>query len=285
MAEERGKRFAPRFPKITSEEARAAIASRMAREQTSDNPEAGGRGLHAADWTVSGEVICGRCNNVGYLRADVPSDHPRFGKPSECPCGIVDARRRRTIWESAELPPAFQRFSLDAYVALTGKTAVVDDLRAWQESDRWLLLIGEVGVGKTGLAVSLLAEWLKDGKHGLYVVTPDFLSRIRATYGRAGGDVDELEVLGSVISAPLLVLDDLGTVTLTDWGKEKLFTLINQRMLKGLRTIVTTNLQLEATQDGEESLPQHIGARTWDRIRGQADVMVLTGESLRGRAV
>lgn len=231
---------------------------------------------------------CARCHGTGLLRRDVPATHPKFGQPAECPCGIVEARRRARIWESSELPPKFERFSLDAFAALTGKHDVVADLREWQRSDRWLLLVGDVGVGKTGLAVSLLIEWLKAGQQGLYVVTPDFLSRIRATYNRSGDEVDELEVLGSVISAPLLVLDDLGTVTLTEWGKEKLFTLVNQRYLRGLRTIVTTNLPIEhgdGDPQGTVYLPDHVGVRTWDRMRGQSDVMVLTGESLRGRAI
>lgn len=44
----------------------------------------------------------------------------------------------------------------------------------------------------------------------------------------------------------------------------------------GRRTIVTSNLLVS---DG--ALEAHIGPRTWDRIRGNADVLELTGESLR----
>jgi DNA replication protein DnaC len=162
---------------------------------------------------------------------------------------------------------------------MSGKQQLVDDVRAaWGGTDRWLLLTGPVGLGKTGLAVSLLLEAMRAGSGGLYVVTPSFLSRIRATYTRGKGDdeTDEMAVLASVIEAPVLVLDDLGKVTLTEWGQEKLFTLVNERYIAGRRTIVTSNLD---TEDG--SLEGHLWPATWDRIRGMSEVFRLTGSSLR----
>ena len=63
----------------------------------------------------------------------------------------------RRIWASSEIPPTMRGYSLASFVLRSGKQQLVDDVRAvWAESDRWLLLTGSVGLGKTGLAVSLL---------------------------------------------------------------------------------------------------------------------------------
>ncbi len=222
------------------------------------------------------EPDCSRCRGVGLLRRNVPASHPEFGQPIECPCGLVAARRRLRIWEASQLPVAFQSFTLNSYAERSGRHELVATLRAWQQGESSLVLVGDIGVGKSGLAASLLLDWMRAGQSGLYLVTPTFLSRLRATYRESGDDVDELAVLGSVISVPLLVLDDLGTARLSEWGLEKLFTLINERVSAGRRTIVTSNLLVS---DG--SLEAHIGPRTWDRLRGSAAVLELRGDSLR----
>jgi DNA replication protein DnaC len=169
-------------------------------------------------------------------------------------------------------------FTLDSFEVLTSKVDLVADLRAWLAGDRDALLVGPVGLGKTGLAVAMLLEAMRNGSSGLYVVAPSFLSRIRATYNRAGEGVDELDVLESLATVNLLVLDDLGKVALTEWGQEKLFTVVNERYLYGRRTIYTSNLEVD---DG--ALEEHLWPATWDRIRGRSDVFKLTGDSLRGR--
>jgi hypothetical protein len=223
---------------------------------------------------------CERCRGSGLLRRDVAATHPEFGRPIECPCGLVAARRRLRIWDAAQIPPKFRPYTLDSYAEVSGRHGLVGHLRTWIAGERWLLLTGDVGVGKSGIAASLLTEWLRSGQAGLYVSMPMFFSRIRATYRDNGDPIDELDVLGAVISVPLLVLDDLGVVLLSEWAREKLYRLITERAAEGHRTIVTSNLRVE-----NGLLEAYVGAPIWDRIRGAADVVHITGESLRGLPV
>lgn len=232
-------------------------------------------------------IVCPRCRDHGYLRRDVPSHDPDFGRPVECSCGLIARRRYERIWAMSQVPASMRHFTLDSFAEASGKHELAADVRAaWDTTDRWLLFVGPVGLGKTGLAIALLLETIEAGIGGLYVVTPTFLSRIRATYTRTSdGEVDELDVLASVIEAPLLVLDDLGKVSLSEWGQEKLFTVVNERYLARRRTIVTSNLDVHDPEtickDRCTCLEAHLWEATWDRIRGQADVFRLTGESLR----
>jgi DNA replication protein DnaC len=230
-----------------------------------------GRGVDP-DWSEPA-INCARCNDTGFLARNVPPTDPEFGRPLECPCGIVATRRRMKIWRASQIPPTMLEYTLDSYAALTGNTALASDLRAWQETGDDALFLGPVGVGKTGLAVALLLEAMRASRTGLYVVAPSFLSRIRATYGR-DGDVDETDVLESVVGVNDLVLDDLGKVKLTDWGQEKLFTVVNERYLYGRRTIYTSNLDLAG-------LEEHLWPATFDRIRARSSIFTLSGDSLR----
>ena len=49
----------------------------------------------------------------------------------------------------------------------------------------------------------------------------------------------------SVRQAPLLILDDMGTQTSTQWAQEKLYQLFNHRYAYHLPTVITTNNSLD----------------------------------------
>lgn len=232
-------------------------------------------------------IGCSRCLDSGWLRRDVPAHHQDFGRLVECPCGVVAQQRVAWVFHHSQVPPRYRGFTLDGYVACGGRPSVVDAVRrAWTGTDRNLLLTGPVGVGKTGVAISLLNERLAAGEGGMYITAPDLFTTIRGTYGAdgrpqggpSGGDAhaSEATVLSTLVGASLVVLDDLGMVRLTDWGREKLFTLVNERFGRGARTIVTTNLRVE---DG--SLEDHVGSPTFDRLVASSEVFVIEGESLR----
>jgi DNA replication protein DnaC len=223
------------------------------------------------------------CRGAGYrVRRDVEPGHSDFGKLIECRCEIGQARAKRRqdrIWSETLVPPRMASYSLDSLAARDAELA--EKLREWQQTDRWLVLHGPKGTCKTGAAAALLVEHVQAGGTGLFVKPARFLERIRRTYGNVEGP-GEADVLQSLIDAPFLVLDDLGTELLTKWGKEKLFTVIDEREERHMqgaprRTIVTTNLTLGA-------LAAHMDdeGRAWDRIRGWADVIETTGESQRG---
>lgn len=238
----------------------------------------------AERWDGRAEDASPCCRGAGYVRRNVLPGDVDFGKLFDCSCEIGQARakkRQDRIWSQALVPPKMANYSLDTLATRPGRAQLADELRAWRERDRWLVLLGPRGTCKTGAAVSLLLEHVRAGGAGLYIVLPSFLSRIRKTYGDRDS-VDEDEVLDTVIKTPFLVLDDIGTATLTPWGQEKLFTVINERDLhhrveEPRITVVTSNLT-------RETLPKHLDPeeRTWDRIRGWADIVELTGPSQRG---
>ena len=234
------------------------------------------------------ETACERCRGTGYYRRDVQPGHPSFGLALFCVCETGQEfvrRRQERIWSASLVPASMRAFSLVTLAEVDQKRRrLADRLRAWQQTDRWLVLHGPKGTCKTGAAVALLVEHIQDGGSGLFIKPARFLERIRETYAPdAEAGFNERAVLQTLIDAPLLVLDDIGTENLTRWGQEKLFTVIDERHdthspAEPRRTIVTTNLSLP-------KMAMHLDpeGRSWDRIRAWADTVELEGESVRGR--
>jgi DNA replication protein DnaC len=124
-----------------------------------------------------------------------------------------------------------------------------------------LLLTGPVGSGKTLLACSIANALLKMEQTVLFVVVPDLLDRIKASYdqSRPPGAYSEHELLETARSVPLLILDDMGAHNYTEWTKNKIYSILNYRLNHQLPVIITTNISLE-------NLEEHLGERTTSRI-------------------
>jgi DNA replication protein DnaC len=108
----------------------------------------------------------------------------------------------------------------------------------------WLIFLGAYGCGKTHLAAAIANYCLQRGYPSLFVVVPDLLDHLRATYS-PGSSVSYDERFDAILSAPLLILDDLGTQQTTPWAQEKLYQLFNHRYNARLPTVVTSNRVLE----------------------------------------
>ncbi|GAB4269410.1 MAG: hypothetical protein Kow0080_12990 [Candidatus Promineifilaceae bacterium] len=116
-----------------------------------------------------------------------------------------------------------------------------------KEPTGWLVLKGGYGCGKTHLAAAIANYRLNLGHPVLFVNTPDLLDHLRAAYApNAPTSYDER--FDQVRNAPLLILDDLGTQSNTDWAQEKLYQIFNYRYNARLPTIITTNEELEAIE-------------------------------------
>jgi DNA replication protein DnaC len=125
---------------------------------------------------------------------------------------------------------------------------IYDEVRGYAEKPQgWLILKGGYGVGKTHLAAAIANYRLARGHDVLFVNTPDLLDHLRAAYSpMAASSFDER--FNQVRDAALLILDDLGTQSNTEWAQEKLYQIINHRYNTQLPTVITTNQELEAVE-------------------------------------
>ena len=120
-----------------------------------------------------------------------------------------------------------------------------DAARKYAERPKgWLLFTGTHGSGKTHLAAAI-ANYAQDaGKMPLFVMVPDLLDHLRATFNPAS-PVSYDHRFEEVRNSELLILDDLGTQSATPWAREKLYQLFTYRYNAHLPTVVTTADTLE----------------------------------------
>ncbi len=108
----------------------------------------------------------------------------------------------------------------------------------------WLVLMGEYATGKTHLAASIGNFRHAMGESPMFVVVPDLLDHLRATFS-PNSAISYDRLFEEVRSASLLVLDDLGTQSATPWAREKLYQIFNYRYNAELPTVITTADQLQ----------------------------------------
>ena len=106
------------------------------------------------------------------------------------------------------------------------------------QPDGWLVFTGPYGCGKTHLAAAVANYRAEVGTPPLFVVVPDLLDHLRATFSPTSSVTLDRR-FDEVRSTSLLVLDDLGTQSSSPWAREKLFQLFNFRYNAELPTVIT----------------------------------------------
>ena len=109
-----------------------------------------------------------------------------------------------------------------------------------------LFFFGKPGLGKTFLSSAIARELLDKG----YTVIYSGASRLFALYddyrfGRMSDSEDFEDMLALVYDADLLIIDDLGVEMHGPSAYQFLFHMINDRILKNKRMIISTNLNME----------------------------------------
>jgi DNA replication protein DnaC len=199
--------------------------------------------------------VCSICHGAGFVRRDLPPGHPDFGRALLCECARTEAaaRQQRRMLDMSNLGmlarltfASFvpEGYGLDPNRQHNLQRAVAAARQYAENPDGWLVLMGGYGCGKTHLAAAIANHRIAAGAQPLFVVVPDLLDHLRATYGPSS-EVGYDERFNQVRNAPLLILDDLGTQAATPWAQEKLFQIFNHRYNAQLPTVVTTNQQLE----------------------------------------
>ena len=103
-----------------------------------------------------------------------------------------------------------------------------------------VILVGNNGVGKTHLACSIANRFIKKGIPVIYGTLINLLAELRNSY-EIDNNISEMEIIKLYENVDLLIIDDLGKEKPSEWGLEKLFTIINSRYENNLPVIITTN--------------------------------------------
>lgn len=131
--------------------------------------------------------------------------------------------------------------------------------------DYGLIFIGPNGVGKTHLACAILNKIYKEkGIKGLFLDYSNLNFQLKDTFSSSEEESTN-SLIEAFIDAPLLLLDDLGSIKPSQWFLDTVYEIINQRYLKNKLMIITSAYQLSG-EGGRESLSSRIGDGLVSRI-------------------
>ncbi len=171
-------------------------------------------------------------------------NHPQFGKAQPCVCVLrEEAGVRRARLERISNLGSLTRFTFASVrpVAEPRFAAALAAASAYAAGPGgWLVFTGPSGSGKTHLAAAIANALIDAGQPALFMVVPDLLDHLRASYDADEDDLGYDELFDQVRNAPLLLLDDIDAVAGTAWAKEKLFQVVNHRYNASLPTVFTT---------------------------------------------
>lgn len=244
--------------------------------------------------------VCPLCGGTGWkpvgTRSDRTADVSR--RVTRCDCQLQ--MRNRNLLEAARIPRRYEHCELSSFTA-DFPGAHPSLARAHLVASRFvdeydprdgtgLLIIGQIGTGKTHLAVGIIKELiLNRGVPGLFYDYRELLKEIQNSYN-ATVQTTELDVLRPVFETDVLVLDELGAVKPTEWVWDTVSLILNTRYNDNRTTIITTNFedQPAAAVNGSvaratraETLGDRIGERMRSRLHEMCRVIKMEGEDFR----
>ena len=226
--------------------------------------------------------VCPKCLGTGVVVEDEDGvSHARV-----CDCQRQTATKRR--FAAVGIPARYRECDLDNFDVVPGFTHETgrNALRLaksfadnYPAVDAGLLLMGRVGVGKTHLAAGIIKKLsLEKNVPCRWCDFSDLLAEVKKRY--AGSAFDEYAVLEPLVTAEVLIIDDLGSMKIRDWTLDFLSYVINQRYVNRRLLIATTNY-LDEPAGAEETLADRIGPRLRSRLLEMCKTVHITGGDFR----
>ncbi len=236
---------------------------------------------------------CESCQGTGRI---LEEDANGISRIRECQC--ADFNKRLKLFNQAGIPGKFVHEGLDNYEvtpprhrslkdALTrSRTFIKEFVQMKGQYSQGLIFMGEPGLGKTHLAVSIIKELIL--KHGVECKFVDFFELLRDIRHGYGEDISEGEFINPYVGVKVLVVDELAKGRNTDWEITILDHFISTRYNDDDKvTLVTTNFNDKpAIDDNKKSAPSYtleekIGPRIFSRLMEMCKKVHLQGKDFR----
>jgi DNA replication protein DnaC len=220
----------------------------------------------------------GQCDGGGWIEVEETNG------ARECSCRRERVAAARADRLATSIPRRYLDVDFERWPITNLDQRIVREVRKYCRrlddnlgNGRGLYFFGEIGSGKTSLAMCVAKEVLRERRSLAIFSGPELLARISATYeDRAQHTyLGLLELLGSV---DFLVLEDLAVAKQNEWRLEQLYAVINRRYEDRRPMLITADV------GNPEALGDHIGHRTCSRIMEMCEPMPFLDGDHRVRA-
>lgn len=189
---------------------------------------------------VGGLCPLGLCDGTGFLM----DKESNTAADCRCRAGRIAAGRAASL--EGRIPKKYRGVSFDRPPITSMPEPIVSavrsythNIRARLEEGRGIWFVGDVGTGKTTLAMLVSKAALEAGRSASIYSLPRLLNLI---HDGVGGENSLLDLLDNLCSVDLLHIDDLGAQYTTPWRLEQLYSIIDARYQAERPIVATTNL-------------------------------------------
>ena len=200
-------------------------------------------------------IDCAICGNKQFIKII----EGEYAVVVECDCR--QQHKNKQLIAKSNLGELFYTCTFDNFETKTEwqksvKELALRYLKDGIEEKKWLFFGGQVGSGKTHICTAIVAELMKRGKEAYYMLWRDEISRLKADVNSA----EYQSAMAKLSNVTVLYIDDFFKVkTLpTDADMQIMFQIINNRYIRRLTTIFSSELSVRRITELDEAMGSRI---------------------------
>lgn len=227
------------------------------------------------------QPVCNQCQDAGFLHD---------GKPCQCLMRYYTAVQNQRLSKMLDLGnQSFQTFSFQWYSSKVwpkfGRSPL-DNMKLIREICETyaksfpkvgnLFFSGSPGLGKTFLSACIARVACERGFSVVYDTAGHVFQQFESgKFGRENPfEEDPDREINRYLNCDLLIMDDVGTEMLTTFVQSTFYRIVNDRLIAGRKTILSSNLSIE-------ELEQRYLQAAASRIRGEYQILPFFGDDIR----
>ena len=231
---------------------------------------------HFPEGYLDDTPICHRCGGNGYIGS------------SMCTCleQLCRQEQKQELGLLSGAKEGFQDFKLEYYSEVTDSAYGVSPRELMKRNlnicKRYaetfgagsgnLLFVGNTGLGKTMLGGCIAAAVAEKGYSVAYESAGHLFAKLEKE--KFNPSEEACAAAQRLRSSDLLIVDDLGTELPGNFVTAALYTLLNDRLLEGKATVVSTNLTID-------EIKVRYSPQIASRLQGQYKLLLFLGQDIR----